>query len=234
MLLFASNSFAALPLITDDTGTQGTGKFQLEVNLEYSKNCRDSETGLNAAFSAGIRENMDIVIGSPYQFLSTKVDGSTLTDDGIADIPIELKWRFYEKDGLSFAIKPGIILPTGDERKGLGDGKASYSLFFITTKEIEPVTLHLNLGYIKNRRELRDIWHYSLAGEYRLTKPLRIVANIGGETNPDRESNVHPLFLVGGAVYSITEKFDIDFGIKAGLNRAEADYAVLSGITFRF
>ena len=115
MLLFASNSFAAHPLITDDTGTQGAGKFQLEVNLEYSKNCRDSETGLNAAFSAGIRENMDIVIGSPYQFLSTKVDGSTLTEDGFSDITLELKWRFCEKDGLSFAIKPGIILPTGEE-----------------------------------------------------------------------------------------------------------------------
>jgi hypothetical protein len=35
-----------------------------------------------------------------------------------------VKWRFYEKDGLSFAIKPGIILPTGEEDKGLGDGSS--------------------------------------------------------------------------------------------------------------
>ncbi len=230
IILFADNSFAAHPLITDDTGTQGKGKFQLEVNLEYSKNSGDSGTQLNATFSAGIRENIDIVIGAPYQFLSTKINGGTITDDGITDIPVELKWRFYEKDGLSSAIKPGIIFPIGDEKKGLGDGKASYSLFFITTKEMDPLTFHLNLGYIKNRKELRDIWHYSLAAEYGLSKPLTLVANIGGETNPDMESNVHPLFLLGGMIYKINENFSIDFGLKTGLNKAEADYTVLAGI----
>jgi hypothetical protein len=30
---------------------------------------------------------------------------------------LELKWRFFEKDGLSFALKPGIAFPTGNEKK---------------------------------------------------------------------------------------------------------------------
>jgi len=234
MLLIASNSFAAHPLITDDTGTQGSGKFQIEVNAEYANSGGDSETGLNVTLSAGVRDNLDFVISPPYQFLRTKTSSETFTDDGISDIPIELKWRFYEKDGLSFAIKPGIILPTGDEDKGLGDGKPSYSLFFITTKEVDPVTFHLNLGYIKNGTELRDIWLYSLAAEYGVKKPLRIVANIGGETNPDRESDTHPLFILGGFIYCIGDAFDFDAGLKAGLNKAEADYALLAGITSIF
>ena len=111
---------------------------------------------------------------------------------------------------------------------------ASYSVFFITTKEMGPFTLHLNLGYIKNRTELRDIRHYSLAGEYKPVKDLRIVANIGGETNADRGSNVHPIFLLGGVIYSFRENIDMDFGIKTGLNKAEADYAALAGLTYRF
>jgi hypothetical protein len=230
-----ANSYAAHPLITDDTGTQGTGKFELEVNVEYSNDNGGSTIQFAATLSSGIRENIDLVIGTPYQFLRTRDDdGGWATEDGISDILLELKWRFYEKDGLGFALKPGIILPTGDEDKGLGDGKPAYSLFFVTTKEIDPLILHFNLGYIKNRRELRDIWHYSLAGEYKVTKPLTIVANIGGETNPDRESNVHPVFLVGGIVYSLTENLDIDFGIKIGLNKAEADYTLLAGIILRW
>jgi hypothetical protein len=39
---------------------------------------------------------------------------------------------------------------------------------------------------------------------------LSIVANIGSETNPDKESNINPLFLIDGLVYSFDEKFDID------------------------
>ena len=145
-----------------------------------------------------------------------------------------MKWRFYEKSGLSLALKPGIILPTGDDKKGLGDGKAAYSLHFLTSKELDPVTLHLDLGYIRNCKELRDIWHYSLAAEYGISKPLTLVANIGGETNPDWESDVHPLFLLGGMIYKIDDNFSIDLGLKTGLNKAEADYTVLAGIILDF
>ncbi|MDH5202245.1 MAG: transporter [Nitrospirota bacterium] len=233
--LFVSNSYAAHPLITDDTGTQGKGKSQLEVNGEYSNDNGNTITEISATFSAGIRDNIDFVITVPYQFLRTKDEaGHKTSENGISDMTIEMKWRFYEKDGLSLALKPGIIFSTGDADKGLGDGKNSYSLFFITTKEMEPFTFHVNLGYIKNRKELRDIWHYSLAVEYKVTKPLRIVANVGGETNPDWNSHVHPLFLLGGVIYSVSENFDIDFGVKTGLNKAEADYTLLAGIMLRF
>jgi len=233
-LCIGGNSYAAHPLISDDTGTTGTGKFNLEMNVEYANDNGDSETQLAATLSAGIRENIDLVATLPYLFTRIDEGSETLKEDGLSDISLEVKWRFYEKDGLSFAIKPGIILPTGDEDKGLGDRKAAYSLHFLTSKELDPVTLHLDLGYIKNRKELRDFWHYSLAAEYAVSKPLTLVVNIGGETNPDRESNVHPLFLIGGLIYKINENLSIDFGLKTGLNRAEADYTVLAGIILDF
>ena len=228
-------AYAAHPLITDDTGTQGTGKFQVEVNAEHASDSGNTETALGATLSAGLLDNVDIVIGTPYIFLREKDEtGHWSRENGISDLSLAVKWRFYEHEGLSFALKPGVTLATGDEDKGLGDGKPTYSLFFITTKELEPFTLHLNLGYIANRKEVRDIWHYSLAAEYAATKSLKIVGNVGGETNPDRESNTHPLFALGGLIYKVTDSFDIDFGVKAGLNKAEADYTLLAGIAFRF
>ncbi|MDA8240467.1 MAG: transporter [Nitrospiraceae bacterium] len=235
VLLWSGMAFAAHPLITDDTGTQGKGKFQLEVNGEYLNDNGNSATEITPSFSAGMTDDLDLVVGLPYQFLSTKdEDGNRTTENGISDASIELKWRLYEKEGLSFALKPGVTFPTGNDEKGLGDGKSGYSLFYITTKEMEPFNLHLNLGCIKNTTGLRDTWHYSLAFEYKPVKDLRIVANIGGETNPDRESNVHPLFLLGGFIYSLTEKFDADLGVKTGLSKEEADYTRLAGLTYRF
>jgi len=233
-LCVAGNAYAAHPLISDDPGTTGTGKFNLEVNTEYANDNGDSETQLAATLSAGIRENIDLVVSVPYLFTRMDEGAETLKENGFSDITLEVKWKCYEKDSLSFAIKPGIILPIGEEDKGLGDGKAAYSLHFLAGKELEPVTLYLDLGYIKNRKELRDIWHYSLAVEYAVSQPLTLVANIGGETNPERESNVHPLFLLGGLIYSINENISIDFGLKTGLNKAEADYTVLAGIILDF
>ncbi len=67
MFTTTTAAFAAHPLITDDTGTQGKGKFQVEVNSEfgYDKETADGvvtkeKAGKAATFiSAGIADNSD-------------------------------------------------------------------------------------------------------------------------------------------------------------------------------
>ncbi len=234
-------SFAAHPLITDDTGTQGRGKFQLEFSGEYG---HDKENGitaevteLSATLTYGITDSTDIAIGIPYQYIKTEDFGTIAKQSGLSDISLSMKWRFYEEDGLSLALKPGITLPTGDEERGLGAGKMTYGIFFITTKAIEPWAFHLNLGYIRNENNIDErkyIWHASVASEANIIEDLKVVANIGIERNPDRTSNTHPAFILGGIIYSIMENLDFDIGIKGGLNKSETDYSVLAGITLKF
>ena len=130
-----------------------------------------------------------------------------------------------------------MTFPAGKEERDLGAGKLTYSMCFITTKEIEPLVFHLNWGFVRNENKLgerKDIWHASLASEVKLIKDLRLVANIGLERNPDRTSNKHPAFVLGGFIYSIAENLDVDIGIKGGLNKPEADWAILAGVAWRF
>nr|NIN00664.1 transporter [candidate division Zixibacteria bacterium] len=228
-LIYPSVAYAAHPLITDDTGTQGKRKFQVEFTGEatYDKETdldgKTRETGgeLSAIVSYGIIDNIDIVLGIPYQWARVKVDGVTVSDeDGLSDISLEGKWRFYDKERLSFALKPGITLPTGNEKRGLGAGRATYSMVFITTKEIKKLAFHLNLSYTRNENkvdERNDIWHASLASELEVVKDLKAVANIGIERNPDKSSSTDPAFLLGGLIYSLLENLDIDLGFKVGL-----------------
>jgi len=238
---------AAHPLITDDTGTQGKGKAQLEFIGEYGV---DKEEGVTEKsfeaptvpfLSYGLSDTIDLVFGLPYAALKVEDAGTTTAVRGATDMSIELKARVYEKNGLSFAVKPGVSLPTGDEEKGLGNGKVSYSTFFITTKEAEPWAFHFNAGYVRNEYKLqadedanrKDIWHVSLASQVEVAKDLNVVANIGMERNPDRTSDTQPAFVLGGVIYSIAENLDVDMGIKAALNKPEVDYAVLAGIAWR-
>jgi hypothetical protein len=243
----AGSAFAAHPLITDDTGTQGKGKAQLEFIGEYGV---DKEEGVTEKsfeaptvpfLSYGLSDTIDLVFGLPYVSVRVEDAGTTTSARGAADMSIELKARVYEKDGLSFAVKPGISLPTGDEEKGLGNGKVSYSTFFIATKEAEPWAFHFNVGYIRNEYKLqadeeanrKDIWHVSLASQVEVVKDLNLVANIGMERNPDVTSDVNPAFVLGGFVYAVSEKIDLDFGVKGGLNKAETDMTFLAGVTWR-
>jgi len=241
-LLLAGAARAAHPLITDDAGTMGTGNTLVEFNAQYDRNnyegIKERSHELEAALTYGVSENVDLVVSAPYISWSSRSDADGKdSGNGIGDTSLDVKWRFYGKDDLSLALKPGLSLPTGNDDKGLGAGRTTWQFFFIGTREVEPWAFHLNLGYIRNNNtadERENLWHASLAGEVALGEKLRLVANIGAERSPDKEASTHPAFLLGGLIYSLTDFCDLDFGVKAGLNHGEPDYSLLAGVALSF
>jgi hypothetical protein len=246
LMIWPAALWAAHPLITDDAGTQGKGNFQLEINGQYDTDSETTDgvseksTGwqLGTTLTYGIIDPVDLVLTLPYNWGKVEEDGITVYDEnGISDMVFEVKWRFFEKDGLSLALKPGVSFPTGDDDKGLGAGKAGYRIFFIGSEEIEPWAFHLNVGYIGNENsidEVKDIWHASLAATYDIIENLKIVGNIGVEKNPYKDASNDPAFILGGFIYSITKNFDVDFGVKFGLTSSETDSSIMAGTAFRF
>jgi hypothetical protein len=231
-LLCPLPALAEHPMITDDTGTQGRGRYLLELNCGFSTEQIDANGGMAAALTLGIADNIDLIVAPPYQWAPAK---------GIGDIPVQVKWRIFdgEQSGLSFALKPGFSIPTGDEKKGAGNGAFSGGVMVIVTQKTKQGDLHGNVGYTRNAYALAsdtelsrlDIWHASLAAEIHVTEKLRSVADIGIDTNPDKSSNTHPVYLVGGLIYSVTENFDLDVGVKGGLDHAITDTMFLAGLT---
>ena len=246
MLLVPGLAWAAHPLITDDTGTQGKGKFQLEVNGQYERG-KEYEGGsdakttgglVNATLSYGLVEKIDLILTLPYEWEKTEGDGATLRDErGFSDTVLEVKWRFFEKDGLSFAVKPGLRFPTGNQDKNLGSGKVGGHLFLIGSKELGPWAFHANLGYLRDENDpgqREDMWHASFAITREIVKNVKLVADIGQDRNPYPSGKSDPAFVLGGVIYSVAENIDLDCGVKFGFNSSETDYAVLAGITIRF
>jgi hypothetical protein len=241
IFLVVGTSYAAIPLVTDDTGTQGKGKFQLELFGEYAHDKEESVTNKDSAFSAtltyGIADPVDIILSIPYQSWHSDDSSSRTRESGISDLAIETKWRFYEKDGFSIALKPGFTIPTGDQEKDLGNGKMTCYIYVIASKEMNPWSFHLNLAYIRNNNSEDDrnnIWHVSLASTVEVVKNLKLVGDIGVESNPERSSSNPPAYILGGLIYSPGENFDIGLGLKGRLTESETDIAVRGGITWRF
>lgn len=252
-MLCSAPAFAAMPLETDDTGTQGAGKFQIEAGMEYA---RDHETvdgvsvhekgwELATTFSYGLSDTIDLVAGVPWIWSKLRENGVSVADEnGIGDLSLQLKWRFFESASkrTSFALKPGILLPTGDDGKSLGNGRVCGDVTLIATHALEHAALHLNLGYGYNDYSLdevressrKSVWRASLAGEVEVADRLKAVADIGVETNEERDSDTNPAYILGGLIYGVSDDIDLDFGVKGGLNDAEADTAWLAGITMRF
>ena len=80
VLCWSVPAFGAHPLITDDTGTQGKGKFQLELNGEYGHENEGSAvedtTDMAATLTYGINDQIDISVGVPYSFIRREDSGS--------------------------------------------------------------------------------------------------------------------------------------------------------------
>lgn len=247
MALSVTSVYAGHPLTTDDAGTMGKGKAQVEIGSQYSTDKQTTQEGgtveprggqVAATLTYGPIDGLDIVLGVPYQWTRTKVNEQLASEgNGFGDISLDLKWRFYEINGWGFALKPGVTFPSGDSDKGLGTGRATYHLYGIVTKEMEPWAFHLNLGYIRNENKVdqeQNIWHASAAAEVEFVKSLKAVANFIVEGNPVKEANTPVTYATGGMVYAISEKVSIDGGVKFGLTRPSADITYLLGVTFKF
>lgn len=244
--LLSLPAFAAHPLATDDAGTNGMLKYQLETSAEFGwdnqDNVKSTVQSVGVSISAGILDSLDMVLIYPFTWQQVKENGTTVLDNsGLNDLSLEIKWRFLEYGPASFAIKPGIILPTASRDKGLGNGRPGYGATLISTVEFKPVAVHVNAGYLhqqyvsEDRSAYReDLYSLSLAGVVEVAKGVQLVAALDTATNPDKSSDVWLAAITGGAIYSVNDSLDLDVGIKWGVTKPETDFTLLTGITFKF
>jgi hypothetical protein len=245
VLLMPVSAWAAHPLITDDAGTQGTGKYQLEASgtwlsdkeNEHGAEVREINSFAAIGFTAGIAETLDVMVTVPYAWTETKESGTITKNNGLSDTVVEAKWRFYDKQKFSLAVKPGILLPTGDADKGLGTDHVGCSAVLISTFDAEPWSFNANLGYLylpNSSGDRTNIWLASLAGRFAVAERWKIVGEIGAARNTDPTDSSDPVFAQIGLIYSPLENLDLSAGLLTGLNNAEVDETIRLGLTVRF
>jgi predicted porin len=248
LLLSAAPAIGAHPLKRAATLTQGNGKTQIEAAYQYN---HDNDSGVKTQTSQphvqltyGILDPLDAIVTVPYLLVRQTHGGTEANKNGIGDVTLALKWRFYgEKEkGLQFAIKPSVTFPTGDEDKGLGYGREAYGITFISTFEREEWCVSANLGYLYNEYGLqsnrdayrKDIWSASLSGQYEFVEKLWLVGEVGVLRNPNVTSDTLPAFINAGVIYELTKSIDLDIGYRYGLTKPAVDYSISGAVTIRF
>lgn len=222
------NAYAAQPLITDDTRTQGPQRWRLELEgteAEQRGTGADIER-YQGILSYGLAETLDVLGGTPWYRSG---------EDGIGDTLVALKWRFYERGALSFALKPGLFLPTGDEDDGHGTGDMNWGLRGIASWTPGAISAHAHLGYRSNENELgqRDsLTELAAAVGYQIGS-LRFVGELTGETNPVHGGDTIRYSTIG-VIWLVSRNLDVDAGWRQGHGGAPEDDALLLGATIRW
>lgn len=232
-----ASAHAAHPLVTEDPHVQDTGNQQIEINTDRTRHNGSKGHGGVLTYSYGISQSTDFVLNLPR---------SLSAPAGMMDLGLGVKWRVYQHGPVAFALKPELLLPTGDPGKELGNGLTSGSLLFIGAYQHGAWELLGNVGIMQNRYQLPEqrssnhatVWRASMAVLYAVNAQWRIVADAGLTRNDDKANPKTPAYLLAGVIYSPSERLDLDAGLKQAINckacSAQTRHQFGAGVTLRF
>jgi len=191
-------SWGAFPLSTDDIGITEQEKYSLETGVVSVRNTYNAnESGVFIAIQHGINGKMDMIFSVPFQ-----VEPSTTNQVGTAT----LTWRFnLIKDLFTFTVA-----------NELGSQECSINAVF--TREISPVSVHLNLGFeTSDSADEPGARVVSAAFEYPFKK-FDIVGEIGND-------NVRTNWLIGTR-WKVIENGFIGIGLRNNTDDSTNRYTV--------
>jgi hypothetical protein len=235
-LVLARPAFAAHPFITEDPGTVGTGRIELELGMAAGQG-DPSVGGRVVAFtpqlSLGIAPTVDLIAQviwldqRPAQAPSLAGNADTLAD---------FKWRFFESDTLALAVRAGLDLPTGDSTVGLGAGMLGYHAIAIVGATFGGYALYANAAYVRTRQSATraNLGLFSIALTRPDDAPLRTFIEFASFTNVDPTNTQMPAVARTGLIYTVNAWLDVDAGFQARLNRSATRAVWLAGATLRW
>ena len=196
------------PLVTDDTGTPGHNKW--EINLAYTRTNtiheKTTDFAIDANYGLGEKTQLNLVI--PRTYINH--------DDGIVshlgDIQFATKHRFFDESDwlLSVSITPTISFPTGNHRS-----KLDFFLPLEIDKHVKDLYIGTQVGYaIHREKDEENELFYGFFSEYPVCKGIDVVGEVFGYFTKHTKTD-SPQFNVG-----FRYKFDNFLSIMSSAGRS--------------
>jgi len=149
----------------------------------------------------------DLNYGLPNTQLKLEIPVSIVhsDDDGIAaglgDLLLGVKWRFFnnEQSQLQLGTYPQVLLPTGDESRGIGEGRTAFVLPLMAQKSWGQWTIYGNIGYWwQNAAETRNYGYAGAVLEREINGRLTLGVELFGNSPKERGRRSEVAFNIGG------------------------------------
>lgn len=222
-----SPALAGPPLISDDPGTPGDGKW--EINVAFVMEKLESENRMEAPIldlNYGWGEYIQIKFEIPYIVLHEEGNG---TKGGLGNSALGVKWRFLDEEpnGFDVSCYPQLEFNTpgsSSDDRGLVDEGAQFVLPFQAAKGFGPVGLNLELGYVFIEHDM-DEWLCGLALEYEIFDGFKVMGEIAGTAL--RDFNEHELVANLGAAWQVSTHLALLMSVGRSIHNSEGDGAEL-------
>lgn len=211
-------AWAGPPLVTDDPETPG--KHGWEVNISHNiEKVRDEF--LMAVplfdFNYGVRDNDQLKIEFPILSVDPTDERNRW---GVGDLLIGYKYRFLDEDraGWQLSAYPQLLIPTGDDKRGLGDGRTILQIPAQIGKHFldERLFVYAEFGYhlVFDDSDFNS-WEYGIAAAWQVTKKFVVMAEIHGAFFPRCPGNGGQLTV---AEHEEADDVFFNIGMKCSIN----------------
>lgn len=243
-------ALALQPLITDDTGTQGSGGNQIELAYSGFRQKMSGSTDrldvLPFTYTRGVSETVDLFVSGSYGRL--RLSSADQPAYGVGTPSLGAKWRFSgtEESDTRMALKPEVFFPINSssrEEDGFGTGKVLGNLTFILEQRVPFGSVLFNAGLGRSRiRGVFDdsdatVSRVSIAPIWEVSEEWKLALDLGQRFAHGSGTTVIEKYAEFGAIYSPGKDLDLALGIIGSSDNQDprtTTRAATVGVTWRF
>ena len=205
------------PTVATHAGTVARGWIELEEGGEWDRLADGTRS-----FIAPTNLKIGLASRAQLNLLSNLIHARNVRGGALAlgDITIGVKYRIVDDDRWlgDFAILPAVKLPTATVGSGAGTGTTDFSLLLISSRQLGPVAMDLNVGQTRRSGNgaqaptTAGIWTASFG--FPVSGALGWVAELFGypRTSGPEGSKAIAAFLTG-PTFLVREWLAVDAGI---------------------
>jgi hypothetical protein len=228
LILSSSTALGYRPFVSTDAAVADLREMEIELGYFNLERDRGNTTFIipKAVVNYGLIHNVELV--GEFAVEEPRHGSTRLVDSALSLKGVLKKGVLQEKDGLSFAVEAGPLLPsTSKEENGFG-----FEGIGILSGKMEQLTYHVNFGGGIDRAHANPFMIWGLIAELPITPKLRLVGEINGESV--RRSLPENSALIGFIWDSPLSNLSFDAGVRKGVSHAAADLMFTTGLTFSF
>jgi hypothetical protein len=221
------------PLATDDPGTPGPGRTELNVSAQAERDVSGTvydTPRLDANFGVGDRLQLKLEV--PWRVATAPAQP---TETGVGNVGIGVKWRFAEKGSLAVSTFPQLTFGRSEnaQDQGIAQSDAEFLIPIEVAWIAGPVALNADMGY-QNAAGAEEII-YGLAAARGIPPSLELLGECHGSGDIDL---THQGVLCGlGFRWKLEQAVSLMGAFAAavaGASEDRSDYRAYGGVQLRW
>jgi hypothetical protein len=169
------------PMLTDDPGTPGNGKWENNIALTFEHRPDGTLFDLpQFDLNYGAGDHIQLNLQTAPVLLKRSGHGVVA---GLSEMQTAVKWRFLDEDKIGFDMStyPRLLFNVAQSfvRRGLADAGTRFQIPVEAAKKFGPVDLNVEVGSVIGTVG-RSEWIYGIVAGHELSKSTSVMAELHG------------------------------------------------------